>query len=134
MPVFTYKGYTIEELQKMSIEELAKIVPARIRRTLLRRLKYGWPKQWEELIKKCLLAKQGKYKGKIKTHARDMIILPFMVGLTIYVHNGKEYVPVQIKPEMVFHRLGEFAYTTKRVQHGAPGVGASKSTKHLSVK
>jgi len=118
----------------MSLEELAKIVPARIRRTLLRRLKYGWPEQWQRLLEKCYLAKMGKYKRPIKTHARDMIILPIMVGLTIHVHNGKEYVPVHIKPEMLFHRLGEFAYTTKRVVHSAPGIGASKSTKHLSVK
>lgn len=131
---FRYKGYTLEELQKMSIEELAKIAPARIRRTLLRRIKMGWPEEWKKLLKKIYLAKIGKYKKPIRTHVRDMIILPYMVGLTIYVHNGKEFVPVKIRPEMIFHRLGEFSFTTKRVQHSAPGIGASKSTKHLSVK
>ncbi|MEM3151636.1 MAG: ribosomal protein S19 family protein, partial [Candidatus Bathyarchaeia archaeon] len=70
----------------------------------------------------------------IKTHCRDMIILPEMVGLTILVHNGKEFVPVEIKPEMIGHYLGEFAITNKRVVHGAPGIGASRSSMYVPLK
>ncbi|RLF88358.1 30S ribosomal protein S19, partial [Thermococci archaeon] len=61
-------------------------------------------------------------------------ILPEMVGMTIYVHNGKEFVPVEIKPEMIGHYLGEFAPTRKRVQHGAPGIGATRSSMFVAVK
>ncbi len=131
---FRYKGYTLEELEKMSLEELAKILPARQRRTLLRRLKYGWSEQQIKLFKKIYLAKQGKYKKPIKTHARDTIILPFMVGLTIHVHNGKDFVPVEIKPEMIGHYLGEFSFTTKRPKHSAPGLGATRSSAHVGKK
>ena len=131
---FRYKGYTLEELEKMSLEELAQILPARQRRTLLRRLKYGWSEQQIKLFKKIYLAKQGKYKKPIKTHARDTIILPFMVSLTIHVHNGKEFIPVEIKPEMIGHYLGEFSFTTKRPKHSSPGLGATRSSAHVGKK
>ncbi len=126
--VFTYRGYTLEELQKMSLEEFAKIVKARIRRKLFR----GFTE-----AEKKLLQRIRKYRGKnkfIKTHCRDMVILPEMVGLTIGVHNGKEFVPVKITPEMIGHRLGEFALTRKQVKHSAPGIGATRSSKFVSVK
>jgi small subunit ribosomal protein S19 len=57
-----------------------------------------------------------------------------MVGLTIHVHNGKEFAQVSIKPEMIGHYLGEYAITNKRVQHGAPGVGASRSSLYVPLK
>jgi len=79
-------------------------------------------------------AREGKLKGTIKTHVRDMIILPDMVDITIGVHNGKEFFPVSIKPEMIGHYLGEYAITNKRVQHGAPGVGASRSSLYVPLK
>ncbi|MEM4893649.1 MAG: ribosomal protein S19 family protein, partial [Desulfurococcaceae archaeon] len=70
----------------------------------------------------------------VKTHVRDMVVLPEMVGLTIAVHNGKEFVPVKIVPEMIGHYLGEFAITTKKVQHGEPGLKATRSSKYVAVK
>lgn len=82
-------------------------------------------------------AKEAMRKGgnvTIKTHCRDMIILPEMVGLTIHVHNGKEFVPVEIKPEMIGHYLGEFAITNKPVKHGTPGIGASRSSMYVPLK
>jgi len=63
-----------------------------------------------------------------------MIILPDMIGLTVLVHNGKEFVSYVIKPEMVGHYLGEYAITNKRVQHGAPGVGSSRSSLYVPLK
>ncbi|MEM2861057.1 MAG: ribosomal protein S19 family protein, partial [Nitrososphaerota archaeon] len=78
--------------------------------------------------------KQSNTNKPIRTHAREMVILPEMVGLTIHVHNGKEFIPVQITPEMIGHRLGEFSITNKRVQHGRPGVGATKSSMYVPLK
>lgn len=125
--IFNYRGRSIEELQKMSLEEFAKIIPSRQRRALLKR---GMTEMEKKLLKKI-----RKSRGKFfKTHLREMIILPEMVGLKIGVHNGKEFVPVEIKPEMVGFRLGEFALTRKRVQHSAPGVGATKSSKYIPLK
>ncbi len=130
---FTYKGYTLEELQKMPMDEFIKLLPARQRRSLLR----GLTEAQRILLEKVRKAKKAMKEGKkvvIKTHVRDMIILPEMVGLTIHVYNGREFVPVEIKPEMIGHYLGEFAITCKPVKHGAPGVGASRSSMYVPLK
>jgi small subunit ribosomal protein S19 len=123
---FTYKGKTLEELKQMSIEKFAQLVPSRERRSLLRGLTERQRKLLENL---------RKYPEKFhKTHERDMVILPEMVGKKIGVHNGKEFVPVIITEQMIGHRLGEFALTRKRVKHSAPGVGATRASKHLPLK
>jgi small subunit ribosomal protein S19 len=124
---FTYRGLTFEELSKMSIEELLPLLPARARRTLKRGLT---PRQYR-LLEKIRKTEKGK---PIRTHLRDMIILPEFVGHTIAVHNGKEFQPVVIKPEMIGHYLGEFALTRKEVKHSGPGVGATRSSKYLPLK
>ncbi len=126
----TYRGLTLEELQKLSIEELAELMPARMRRTLKRGL---------SLENKKLLEKIRKYRKMginkvIRTHRRDFPILPEMVGMKIAVHNGKKFVEIQIKPEMIGHYLGEFAMTNQIVKHGAPGKGATRSSKYVPLK
>lgn len=122
---FRYKGKTLEELKKMSIKEFAELVPARQRRSLKR----GLTEQ-----EKILLNKIRKGEKNIKTHCRNMIILPEMVDLIIGIHNGKTFTVVKIIPEMIGHCLGEFTLNNKRVVHSAPGIGATKSSASLSVK
>lgn len=130
---FRYRGRTLEELLKMPLPELAKLLPARQRRSLLR----GFTPAQQRLLAKIRRIKRKLAEGSldkppvIKTHVRDMIILPEMVGLTIAVHNGKEFIPVRITPEMIGHYLGEFAPTCKIVQHGEPGLKATKSSLHV---
>ncbi|MEM2309987.1 MAG: 30S ribosomal protein S19, partial [Candidatus Bathyarchaeia archaeon] len=95
----------------------------------------GLSYEQRKLLEKVRIWKENGGNGKpIKTHARDMIILPEMVGVTIHVHNGKEFVPVEIKPEMIGHYLGEFAITNKPVKHGTPGIGASRSSMYVPLK
>ena len=79
-------------------------------------------------------AKSGELKNKINTHLRDVLILPSMVGVTLNVYSGKEFTPVTITTEMVGHYLGEYVITNKRVSHGAPGVGASRSSLYVPLK
>lgn len=124
---FTYRGYTFEQLLQISIEDLLPLLPARARRSLKRGLT---PVQYR-LLEKLRKTEKGKI---IRTHLRDMVILPEFVGHTIAVHNGKEFVPVKIKPEMIGHYLGEFALTRKEVKHSGPGVGATRSSKYLPLK
>ncbi len=124
--IFTYRGKTLEEMKKMTLEEFARLLPARERRSLLKR---GLTEQQKILLKKLRSGKEF-----VKTHVRDMIIIPEMVGKKIGVYNGKEFVPVEIKPEMIGHRLGEFAPTRKRVKHSSPGVGATRSSKFVPLK
>jgi ribosomal protein S19(archaeal)/S15(eukaryotic) len=120
---FTYRGKSLEELKKLDIREFAKYLKSRARRSVLRNFDVI-----ERFVKKC---KKGKV---IRTHSRDIVIVPEMVGLTINVYNGKEFLPVKVVSEMLGHRLGEFSLTRKPTKHGAPGVGATRSSAALSVK
>lgn len=133
--VFTFRGYTEEELKKMSIEEFSKLLKSRSRRAI-KRLLAGKNYAYAQLIEKVeKLKNSGKLEGKvIKTHIREAVILPGWIGLTFGVYNGKSFEKVTIKPEMVGRRLGEFAHTTKRVVHSAPGIRATRSTKFVAVK
>lgn len=124
MREYTYRGKSLEELKKMDLNEFAKLLPSRQRRSVSREFTYVK----KRLLEKVKMTNEGKYKKSIRTHCRDMIVLPEMVGLTITIHNGKEWKPILILPEMLGHYLGEFNGTRKRVAHSAPGVGATKSS------
>ena len=119
---FTYRGKKFEELKDLSLNELSELLPARQRRTLRR----GLTEQ-----QKILLKKIKKNENNIETHCRDMVILPEMVGKTIRVHNGREFVQVGIVEDMIGHCLGEFTFTRNRVEHSAPGIGATRSSATL---
>ena len=119
---FTYRGKTIEELQKLDVREFAKFLRAREKRTALRQFSYI-----EDFINR---AKRRIAKNKpVRTHKRDIVIVPQFVGMKIFVHNGKNFIPVDIIGEMLGHRLGEFAPTRSKVKHGSAGIGATKGTK-----
>ena len=127
---FAYRGIPKEELENMSLEKLFKLFNARQRRSLTRGITDGKRK----LIEEIKAAKAGKLKNPIKTHVRDLIILPYMVDVTVNVFSGKDFVPVTIRTEMIGHYLGEYVITNKRVSHGAPGVGASRSSLYVPLK
>jgi len=127
---FKYRGVAIEDLQNLSLEKLFALLPARSRRSLTRGITDGKRKLLDEIK----LAKAGKLATPIKTHLRDLIIMPYMAGLTIHIFSGKEFVPIVIKPEMIGHYTGEYVMTNKRVIHGAPGVGASRSSLYVPLK
>ena len=127
---FAYRGIPKEELENMSLEKLFKLFNSRQRRSLTRGITDGKRK----LIEEIKAAKAGKIKNPIKTHVRDLIILPYMVDVTVNVFSGKDFVPVAIRTEMIGHYLGEYVITNKRVSHGAPGVGASRSSLYVPLK
>jgi len=127
---FKFKGKTLEELKQMSLSEFAKLIPARERRKLSR----GFTEAEKRLLLKVKDFKEGKRKKNIKTHCRDMVIIPDMIDLMIYIHSGKIFMPIQIMPEMLGHRLGEYVSTRQRVSHSAPGIGATRSSAFASVK
>ena len=127
---FRYRGKTLEELNTMSTEALLELLPSRARRSLNR----GVSEEKRKLLEDARAKKEGKLDGEIKTHARDMIVLPTMVGLTIAVHNGREFVNLEVKPEMIGRYLGEYVITNKKVVHGTPGIGASRSSLYVPLK
>ena len=121
---FSYRGKSLEELQSLDLSEFAKLIPARERRSLVR----GLTEQEKIFLNQITI------KDNVKTHCRDMIILPVMVGKKIQIYSGKAFEQVLIVPEMLGHRLGEFSQTRKSVGHNAPGIGATKSSAHVGVK
>jgi small subunit ribosomal protein S19 len=130
---FLYRGHSLESLQGMSMDEFITILPSRQRRSLQR----GLTPEQRILLEKMRKAQEATKKGKevkVKTHVRDLIILPEMVGAKVHVHNGKEFVALDIKAEMIGHYLGEFAITNKPVRHGTPGIGASRSSMYVPLK
>jgi small subunit ribosomal protein S19 len=127
---FEYQGIDLAELEKMSMDKLFQLFPARARRSLTR----GITDSKRKLIEEIKLAKAGKLKNPVRTHLRDLIILPYMIGVPVNVFSGKEFVTVNISPEMIGHYLGEYVITNKRVSHGAPGVGASRSSLYVPLK
>ncbi|MSS86328.1 MAG: 30S ribosomal protein S19 [Thaumarchaeota archaeon] len=127
---FEYRGLSKEALDNTSLEKLFLLFNSRQRRSLTR----GITDEKRKLIDEIKSAKAGKLKTPIKTHRRDLIILPYMIGVTVNVFSGKEFRPVNIKTEMVGRYLGEYVITNKKVQHGAPGVGASRSSLYVPLK
>ncbi len=123
---FTFKGKTVEELKEMKLDDFIQLLPTRIRRSYKR----GWTDEQEKLLKQL----RAGDKKTVRTHSRDMIILPEMVGRQIAIYNGKEFTYLDVMPEMIGHYLGEFSLTRKNVKHSAAGIGATRSTKFISVK
>ena len=121
---FKYRGKSLEELKEMSHDEFAELLDSRGRRKLNRGLNEGEKK----------LLKTLEDKDVAKTHERNMIVLPEMVGKTVKVYNGQGFLDVEVQTEMLGHYLGELAKTRKKVSHSAPGLGATRSSKHVPLK
>lgn len=131
---FRFRGLNVDQLKNLSIEALLPLLNARQRRSLDKRVGKYMNDEKRKLRERIKNVREGNSNETIRTHVRDMIILPDMVGITINIHNGKEFNPITIKPEMIGHYLGEYSITNRRVQHGAPGVGASRSSLYVPLK
>ncbi|HUB92744.1 MAG TPA: 30S ribosomal protein S19 [Candidatus Saccharimonadales bacterium] len=127
--IFTFKGKTIGDLQKMELNEFVKLLDSRQRRAIKRN-----GLEYKKLLAKIADRKSKNSDKAIRTHTREAVILPSWVGMKFAVHNGKEFKEMTIGEEMMGHRLGEFAFSTKRVLHSAPGIRATRGSKFLSVK
>jgi len=110
--IFKYKGKTLDELKALELKDLALLFPSDVRRKITR----GFTEQEEKLLKKF-----RSNEKNIKTHARDMIVLPEMVGIKIGIYNGKEFLDIFIVEEMIGMRLGELAPTRPIATHTTMG-------------
>ncbi|MCC7569145.1 MAG: 30S ribosomal protein S19 [Candidatus Methanofastidiosa archaeon] len=130
---FVYRGYELEELQTLPMQDVIGLLPSRQRRSLTK----GYSDKQKKLLTRLRNAKKAMEGGEriiIRTHCRDMIILPEMIGLTVGIYNGKEFKVVELVPEMIGHYFGEYALTRGRVKHSSPGVGATKSSMYVPLK
>ncbi len=126
MPKFEFRGKSLEDIQKLSLEEFRELLTSRERRAL----KKGFTEKQKKLLEK-IVSNPGKFH---RTKSRELVIIPQLLGIKLGVYNGKEYVTLEIKPEMLGHRLGEFVLTRKEVRHSAPGFGATRSSKFVPLK
>jgi small subunit ribosomal protein S19 len=128
---FTYRGHTLDELQEMALTEVAELLPARQRRSIRR----GLSVEQRKLLDEARQATEAETADDpIRTHLRDMPIVPEMVGLHVAVHNGQSFERVHVEPEMLGHFLGEFQLTRTQVEHGQAGIGATRSSKFVPLK
>ncbi len=130
-----YRGLTLAELEALPLDDLVAILPARARRSLLR--DQYWTPERSKLLGKLRDAKAAMNKGKeiiVRTHRREFVIMPEFVGLTIEVHNGREFVPIQIDLSMVGDYFAEYAHPRRLVRHSAPGIGATRSSMYVPLK
>ncbi len=130
---FTYRGYTMEELSQMELwpsegsdNSIIELLPSRARRSIGR----GMSVENEHFLDRT----RRNSSITVRTHRRDMPILPEFVGRRIAIHNGQHFIELDVKPEMIGHYLGEFALSRKNVAHSGPGVGATRSSKHVALK
>merc|ERR1711964_44377 len=110
---YSYRGVELDSLLDLSNEQFVDLVHCRARRRFNRGL--------------------TRKPATVKTHLRDMIIVPEMIGSVVGIYNGKVFNAVEIKPEMTGFYLGEFSITYKPVGHGRPGLG-SNSTRFIPLK
>jgi len=125
---FRYRGFSLDELRQKSMDEFISLLPARQRRSLTR----GMSSQHIKLMERILASKESK--RPIRTHCRDFIILPELIGAIVQVYNGKEFLRINLTPEMLGHYLGEYAPTCKQVKHSAPGIGATRGSQFVPLK
>jgi small subunit ribosomal protein S19 len=124
---FTYRGQGVAELKAMSLEEFAKIAPARIRRSIRR----GFNAETSSFFDRMRSTPAEKV---VRTHCRDAIVLPEHIGRRVAIHTGKEFKEIEVRPEMIGHYFGEFALTRRFEKHSGPGVGATRSSKFMPLK
>ena len=123
---FVFYGKSEEELKKMDAEEFTKLLPARQRRKLKRGL--------TDTQKKLLRKLKKKREKPVRTKARNMIIVPEMIGVKLEIYSGRDFVPVMIKTEMLGHYLGEFVLTRKRVGHGSAAVVCTRRVQAATLQ
>merc|ERR1712110_475093 len=131
---FTYRGVDLDQLLDMNNEGLMELMTCRIRRKFSRGLKRKPMALIKKLRKKKKEAPANEKPDVVKTHLRNMVIVPEMTGSIVGVYNGKVFTQVEVKPEMIGHYLGEFSISNKPVKHGRPGIGATHSSRFIPLK
>lgn len=130
----SFRGLTLDQLEKLSQEELVALFRARMRRRFSRSTPFTYLEithKYTRFLNKCRKSKRTVQPGEkptlVKTHLRDVIIMPGMVGSVVGIYNGKDFANVEIKFDMIGRYLGELAITYKPTKHGVPKV-RTKST------
>jgi small subunit ribosomal protein S15e len=130
----SYRGLTLDQLEKLNQEELVALFRARLRRRFSRKIKHKYTRFLNKCRKSKRTVQPGEKPTPVKTHLRNAIIMPEMVGNVVGIYTGRHFANVEIKFDMIGRYLGEFAITYKPTRHGRPGVGATKGSQHSDKK
>lgn len=122
---FKWKGLSEEQVKALDFKEFVAMLPARRRRSIKRG---PHPEQ------KRFFTKLRSGKDNLRTHRRNIVITPEMLGKTIHVFTGKDFAKIMITVEMMGHLLGEFASSRKIVSHSGAGVGSTRSSKAATAR
>ena len=131
---YSYRGIDLDDLANMSNEEFYELLGCRQRRRMNRGIKASYVRMYSKVIKAKAECEIGEKPAAVKTHLRDAIIVPQIVGGVIAVYSGRVFNSVEIKPEMIGHYLGELSLSYKPVRHGRPGIGATHSSRFVPLK
>ena len=131
---FEYRGVELSKLLTLSEKQIYDMFCARQRRARRRQVQPRHQNFMKKIIKAKKEAREGEKPRTVKTHCRNKIITPQMIGSVVGIYNGKVFNAVEIKPEMIGHYLGEFSLTYTPVRHGRPGVGATHSSRFVPLK
>jgi small subunit ribosomal protein S15e len=129
-----YRGIEVDQLLDLTNDQLMDLVHCRARRHFTRGTKNKSVRLLKKLRKAKKAAPAGEKPAPVKTHLRNMVIVPEMIGSIVGVYNGKVFNQVEIRAEMVGRYLAEFSISYKPTRHGRPGIGASGSSKFVPLK
>merc|ERR1712243_205986 len=133
---YTFRGVDLDQLLDMKSENLIELLGCRQRRHFNRGIKRREENFLKRLrkAKKAMTGEIGEKPACVKTHVRNVVIIPEMVGSVVGIYNGKVFNQVEIKPEMIGYYIGEFSMSYKPVRHGRPGIGATHSSRFIPLK
>merc|ERR1719163_1292503 len=122
---YSYRGIDLEKLLDLSNQDLMELFRSRQRRKFSRGIKRNYVTVLKKLRKAKRETAYGEKPEAVKTHLRNMVIVPEMIGSVVGVYNGKQYISCEVKPDMVGYYLAEFSITYKPIKHGRAGMGAT---------
>ncbi|MEK6954366.1 MAG: ribosomal protein S19 family protein [Candidatus Micrarchaeota archaeon] len=123
---FTYKGLEAEELRRMPLDKFMILIPSKIRRSMKH-----MASKMRKFIEKL---RKTDPKKPMRTHLREMVIIPEMMDRRFQVYNGKDWIDMSVTIQMLGRRLGEFSIPIKMVKHSGPGIGATRGSKSVELK
>ena len=129
-----YRGIELDKLLEMPQEEVVNLFCAKNRRSFKRNRRGSHTRLIKKLKKSVKDAPYGEKPKGVKTHLRNMIVTPDMVGSVVEVYGGKYWTPVEVRADMCGYYLGEFSLTYKPIRHGKVGHGATRGSKFTALR
>jgi small subunit ribosomal protein S15e len=129
-----YRGIELDKLLELDQEAMVNLLDAKARRRYRRGIHPKYTRLVKKLKQSVKDAPYGEKPKGVKTHLRNCIITPEMVGSVAEVYGGKYWTPVEIKADMCGKYLGEFSLTYKPIRHGKVGHGATRGSKFTALR